>query len=174
MKQLLIIILVLSTSLVFGQTAKEKEENSNFIFESNLPDKLQELFRQDSIKSFYKINKEINPFYLRGDFDADGKIDYALAIIEIKSGKKGILIYHTGTKEIFFAGAGKKIPNSYGDSFHWMDAWKVYDKKDVGIGVGETKKLVLKGEAILAMKLESSSGIIYWDGKQYRWYQQGD
>ncbi len=55
-----------------------------------------------------------------------------------------------------------------------MDAWKVYDKKDVGIGVGETRKLVLKGEAILAMKLESSSGIIYWDGKQYRWYQQGD
>jgi hypothetical protein len=32
----------------------------------------------------------------------------------------------------------------------------------------------LKGEAILVVKLESSSGLIYWDGKKYQWYQQGD
>ncbi len=108
MKQLLIIILVLSPILLFGQTPKEKEENSNFIFESNLPDKLQELFRQDSIKSFYKINKEINPFYLRGDFNADGKIDYALAIIEIKSGKKGILIITQVQKKYSLLVQGKK------------------------------------------------------------------
>jgi hypothetical protein len=28
--------------------------------------------------------------------------------------------------------------------------------------------------AILAEKQESASGLIFWDGKQYRWYQQGD
>jgi hypothetical protein len=55
-----------------------------------------------------------------------------------------------------------------------MDAWKIYGKKEVEQGVGEITKLKLKGEAILAFKLESSSGIIYWDGKEYRWYQQGD
>jgi hypothetical protein len=60
------------------------------------------------------------------------------------------------------------------DDMNWMDAWQVYYKKDVGLGVGETKLLKLKGEAIYAGKLESSSGLIYWDGKEYRWYQQGD
>ncbi len=60
------------------------------------------------------------------------------------------------------------------DDMNWLDAWKVYDKKDVEPGVGETKKIKLKGEAIEVFKLESSSGLIYWDGKEYRWYQQGD
>jgi hypothetical protein len=174
MKHFMIIILIFSPLIVFGQSEKVQEENSNFVFESNLPDKLQELFKQDSIRALYKINKQINPFYLRADFNGDGKMDYALAIVEIKSQKKGILIYHASSKNVYIAGAGKQIPKSYGDNFYWMDAWKVYDKKIVEIGVGETEKLILKGEAILAMKLESSSGIIYWDGKEYKWYQQGD
>jgi hypothetical protein len=30
------------------------------------------------------------------------------------------------------------------------------------------------GEAIMAEKSESASGLIYWDGKRWRWYQLGD
>jgi hypothetical protein len=173
MKKILIILLFFYPICISGQIDKN-EEYSNFVFESNLPDILQKFYNQDFIKNSFKINKEINPFYLRGDLNGDNKMDYALAVIEVKSGKKGILIYHTDNKKYYIIGAGTVIPNSYGDDFRWMDAWKIYDNKMVGIGVGETKKLILKGEAILAMKLESSSGIIYWDGDVYRWYQQGD
>ena len=127
------------------------------------------------IKTNYKINKDLNPFYLRGDFNGDKKIDYALAVIESKTGKKGILIYHPATKTFFKLGAGKRIPNGYlSDDMDWMDAWHICGKDEIGQGVTDEKPPKLIGEAIYAFKLESSSGIIYWDGKEYRWYQQGD
>lgn len=53
-----------------------------------------------------------------------------------------------------------------------MDAWKVYPHKNVEMGVGEEEKITLTGEAILAMKLESGSGLIYWTGKNYKWYSK--
>jgi hypothetical protein len=49
----------------------------------------------------------------------------------------------------------------------------VYDEKEVGIAVGELEKLILHGEAILAIKLESSSGLIYWTGKEYKMVSAG-
>jgi len=39
---------------------------------------------------------------------------------------------------------------------------------------GETKPVKLHGDAILVSYHESASGLFYWDGKQVRWYQQGD
>lgn len=151
------------------------EENSTFVFESNLPDELYHFYQQEKIESIYFIRKDINPFYLRGDFDGDQKQDFALGILDKKTGRKGILIYHTGTKNHYIIGAGRPLPNGNGgDDLNWMDAWKVFVDKNVEIGVGETKKITLKGEAILAIKTESASGIIYWTGREYRWYQQGD
>jgi hypothetical protein len=160
----------------WGQTKeqKEKEDRLQFVFASNLPDILYKFYNQDKILTNYKINRDLNPFYLRGDFDGDKKIDYALAVIESTTEKKGFLIYHPATRKYFLAGAGKAIPNGHGDDYPWMNAWEVSDEKTVGQGVGELKPPKLIGEGILVQKLESSSGLIYWDGKEYRWYQQGD
>ena len=169
-------ILILTTATIncWGQTNQEKENEIKFVFESNLPDKLYHFYNQDKIRTTYKINRDLNPFYLRGDFDGDGKIDYALAVIESKTNKKGILIYHPGTTKYFLAGAGKSIPNGHGDDYPWMDAWEVSDEKNVEQGITDMKPPRLLGEAILVQKLESASGLIYWDGQEYKWYQQGD
>ena len=91
-----------------------------------MPDELRDFYDQENIRTTYKINKDLNPFYLRGDFDGDKKIDYAFAVIEIKTDKKGILIYHLGTKMYFTLGAGQVIRDGYkSDDMNWMDAWKV-------------------------------------------------
>jgi hypothetical protein len=153
---------------------KQSEERIQFVFDSNLPDVLNDFYNQEAIKTSYKINRDLNPFYLRGDFDGDKKADYALAVTESRTGKKGFLIYHTGTRKHFLVGAGKTILNGYGDNYWMIDAWEVSHDKVVGQGVTELKPPKLIGEAILAQKLESSIGLIYWDGKAYRWYQQGD
>lgn len=57
-----------------------------------------------------------------------------------------------------------------------MDAWDVYDKGIVyhGMDEDETNPPVLIGDAIDVAETEAASALIYWDGKQYRWYQQGD
>lgn len=159
-------------TIVIGQTDKQYQ---TFVYESNLPDEVATFYEQDKIKSNYSLRTDLNPFYLRGDFDGDKKQDYAISIIERKTNKKGILIFHIGTKTHYVVGAGQPLKNGNGgDDYKWMDAWKVYVDKDVDVGVGETDKIILKGEAILAIKVESASGLIYWSGKEYRWYQQGD
>lgn len=156
----------------FGQGNKEYED---FVVESSLPDDLYHFYNKENIKSIYSIRTDLNPFYLRGDFDGDKIQDYALGIVQRKTNKKGILIYHSGTKKHFIIGAGQSLNVKHpGDDFHWMDAWKVYMDKEVEIGVGESEKIHLKGEAILAIKLEAASGLIYWTGREFKWYQQGD
>lgn len=145
-----------------------------FAFESNLPDNLLDFYKQEQINKVYTINRDLNPFYLRGDFNGDKEADYALAVVESKTSKKGFIIYHTSNKKHFVIGAGGSMPGGYGDNYWMVDAWEVLDEKVVGQGVIELKPPKLIGEAIRVQKLESSSGLIYWDGKQYRWFQQGD
>src|SRR5688500_17705657 len=163
-RQATILILTFATFTCWGQTKeqKEKEEQLQFMFDSNRPDNLYDFYNQEKIRTTYKINRDLNPFYLRGDFDGDKKIDYVLAVIESKSDKKGILLYHSGTKKYFLAGAGKSIPNGHGDDYSWMDAWEVSDEKTIGQGTTDLKPPKLIGEPILIQKLESSSGLIYW------------
>lgn len=171
-----ILILTTATLTCLGQKKeeKEKEERLQFVFDSNLPDNLYDFYNQEKIRTNYKINRDLNPFYLRGDFDGNKKIDYALAVIESTTDKKGFLIYHPSTKKHFLVGAGKSIQDGYGDNYWMIDAWEVSDQKNVGQGVTDLKPPKLFGDAILVQKLESSSGLIYWNGKEYKWYQQGD
>lgn len=171
MKKFLWIILVLAASPV---TFAQSSAATKFVFESNLPDELFTFVTQAKFQTTYEIRTDLNPFYLRGDFDGDNKQDYALSIVDKKSQKKGILVYHAGTKLQYVIGAGKSLVNRPDDDYKWMDAWKVHTQRNVESGVGETEKLTLKSEAILVLKLEASSGLIYWTGKEYRWYQQGD
>jgi len=153
----------------------DEVQNQKFVYESNLPIEIIDLYNSKQIKSNYTIRTDLNPFYLRGDFDGDDIPDYALSIIDVKSGKKGIIIYHTMTKVYFKFGAGTSLNNGNGgDDYGWMDSWKVITKREVEIGVGETEKIMLKGEAISVIQLESASALIYWNGSEYRWYQQGD
>jgi hypothetical protein len=93
---LFVVTLVLTIpTLLFGQGTHEQDKI--FGLESNLPAEIENLYKQEKIKSIYSIRTDLNPFYLRGDFDGDKKQDYALGIVERKTDKKGILIYHTKT-----------------------------------------------------------------------------
>lgn len=161
MKNFAAIVLTVLSSLSFGQKLYIPEELGNF-------------YNQEKIRLSFDINTSLNPFYLRGDFDGDKKADYAVAVVEHKTGKKGVIVFHTASKKYFVIGAGQVLSASYGDDYGWMDAWAVYNKSEPELGVSETKKIKLKSEAILILKLEASSGLIYWDGKKYQWYQQGD
>ena len=160
--KILTILLLLVVQIAWGQNTE------------NLPASLYDFYNQDKIKTKFTINKNLNPVWLIGDFDGDQKPDYALSISEITTGKKGILIYHPHKKNCFIIGAGKALSNKPSDDYSWVNAWEVSSEKNPELGVGESKRVKLKGQAILVQKLESSSGLIYWNGKNYQWYQQGD
>src|SRR5436190_18270036 len=53
----------------------------------------------------YKLSDRINPFYLRGDFDGDGKQDYAVLVVSEKQ-EPGIAICRGGMSQPNILGAG--------------------------------------------------------------------
>ena len=68
----------------------------------------------------------LNPFYLRGDFDGDGKADIAVLVRKKDSGKAWNRVCHGDKKEVLVVGAWTIIGDGGDDS--WMDAWQVESK----------------------------------------------
>jgi hypothetical protein len=143
---------------------KHKKQKIEWECDPWWPYELGEFYMQDSIRMEYESWDKFSPAdYLYGDFDGDSKIDYALAIYERKTEKKGVLIYHTGTKKYFILGAGKLFNERHpNDDLFWVDKWEVMEDKEKGIN------------AILIVTTDSSRGLIYWSGDEYMWRQLED
>jgi hypothetical protein len=167
-------MLILLLFLYFLPSGNLRGERQLPIEEWSIPDFAQTRFHASRLSQSLKISYALNPFYQSGDFDGDGKLDVALLVKNKSSGKTGIAIIHSGPKPIVLLGAGTSWNNDPKYDFDWMDAWQIYPKSPVGQGAGEGKPPTLRGDAILAIKTESASGLIYWDGTKYKWYQQGD
>jgi hypothetical protein len=175
-----LILLVFFTLPSVLATAQEL----TFPQESSIPEWVAPVFEQFGLSNRYVFSSRLNPFYQRGDFDGDGKQDFAIWIRELKSNKVGIAIINRRTEKISIIGAGNMIVNRVGkaiwarsdggDSLDVIDAWHVYEKGIVEQGVGEGSPPILKGDALMLIKTESASGLIFWTGKSYAWYQQGD
>jgi len=77
MKKLISIFILPCTIIIcsWGQSKKKEqsEDRVQFVFNSNMPDNLRDFYEQEKIRTTYKINRDLNPFYLRGDFDGDKK-----------------------------------------------------------------------------------------------------
>ena len=139
----------------------------------NVPEIIERAISKGPLAKDYEVSFHLNPFYLRGDFNGDGEVDVAVLVKQRSTGKLGIAIIHGGTSKVAILGAGAHVGNG-GDDFDWMDNWQVYPKGRLARGTDETSVPRLHGEALLVGKSEAASGLIYWDGKRYVWFQQGD
>lgn len=135
----------------------------SFPEQESIPSRVRTLFSEQKLDTQYAFSSHLNPFLLSGDFNGDGALDIAVLIEEKRSHKIGIAIVHPKPKTIAIIGAGKVFVND--DHLQWMDAWQVVPKEATPS---------FKGDALLLIKTESASGLAYWDGKGYSWYQQGD
>ena len=137
---------------------------------SDIPEVIDRAIANGSIAKKYELSHRINPLYLRGDFNGDGKIDVAVLVKQRSTGKTGIAIINGPTDEVTVLGAGTAIGNG-GDDFEWMDSWETYAK---GRTANETRVPKLRGDALLVSQSEAASALIYWNGTRYVWLQQGD
>jgi len=115
----------------------------------------------------------LNPFYQRGDFDGDGRPDYAVIVRHAGTGKRGIAFVHRASAAVHVVGAGAPIGNG-GDDLSWVDAWRVLERAAVSRGAAGGAPPKLSGDGLVVEKTESASAVLWWDGRRYRWYQQGD
>jgi hypothetical protein len=136
----------------------------------DIPEEINRAIAKGLLAKNYELSFRMDPFYLRGDFNGDGKIDLAVLVKQRSTGKLGIAIVNGATGKVIILGAGNAIGNG-GDDFEWMDSWEMYSKDRVASGTSIPK---LHGDALLVSKIESASALIYWNGKRYIWLQQGD
>lgn len=159
-------LLILTDSLVSGGEPTWQERQ-------NLPEWTAPVLAEQAFASSYALSTRLNPFFLHGDFNGDGRLDVAVLIMHKTTGQQGIAILHVGTQTAIVLGAGRAVGNG-GADFSWLDAWSVSVKPAVHQGATEKKPPMHRGDALLVQKLESAGALIYWDGTAYRWYQQGD
>ena len=139
----------------------------------DIPEPVQRAIKNGSLPKDYSVSFHMDPFYLRGDFNGDGKTDVAVLMKQQSTRKIGIAIVHAAADKVIILGAGRPIGNG-GDDFEWMDYWQVYAKGSVNQESGETNTPRLRGDALLVGKSESASALIYWNGRRYAWFQHGD
>ncbi len=163
---------IAAAGLTLGRTISRAQE----VDYENVPDELREAIGSGRFSEMYGLDGSINPFYLRGDFDGDGKPDYALRIKSTSTHSIGIAVWLSSLHRFVILGAGIpfKFSGSTATNLDFLNTWEVYGRKPVeqGVEAGPAPRLI--GEAILAGKRESASGLIYWNGKSFSWYQQGD
>lgn len=112
-----------------------------------------------------EISRKINPFYLRGDFDGDGKPDYVLLVQDRKSKKQGYAFCFAGANsKPYIVGAGNLIEVEGGisvDDFSSMDLW----------GIVQYKSKKPNRDALYLAQSESGKGLLVWNGKRMVWHQ---
>ncbi len=111
-----------------------------------------------------------NPYYQRGDFDGDGKTDFAVLCREKVDQQKTRLAILTGDKKVHWLDRDDLL------QYPTLEAWHIVEKGETvyesPFANGDPP--VLTGDALMIIKLESSSALVYWNGKRFVSYWQGD
>ena len=177
MKKICIVTLILFIGISsFGQ----KLTIGDFNMIESLPKWIMPRINHTKTEKDLILDKQMNPFYLEADFNGDGKLDIALCVNEKSTDKKGILIIHGGTLKSYLFGAGKSFAH-VGDDFDFIEIWKLYRDRVVGLtyfdangDVIGTKDIRIDNDAILVAKSESASNLIAWQNDKYVWLHTGD
>jgi hypothetical protein len=154
-KGILLLVILISTSGFSG------------VPDSQVPARVSACVK--SAEEGLEIDRRLNPFYLRGDFDGDGRPDYAVLVR--RGSNRGIALCRGSSPKAITLGAGSAFNEMTDLDF---TSWHIYDKHFVERGVGEGSPPKLMGKAIWIEWDESASALIYWNGRGFSWYQQGD
>lgn len=109
-----------------------------------------------------------NPYFVRGDFDGDGGADYAVIVENRSTAQEGLLVCFRKTKSnAILLGLDRDKPPPFWrlEDLDVMTAKEINDNYDFQ---GRSVTIKPKGESIV-MNWEDAMGLIYWDGKQFRW-----
>jgi hypothetical protein len=117
----------------------------------------------------YEVSRKVTPSYLQGDFDGDGKPD--CAVIVTRGRAQGVAVCRANGAPPVVLGAGAPFNDMKDLDF---TSWQVHGKnRRVARGFGAGRAPALLGDALL-LEWESASAIVYWSGRRFLWYQQGD
>jgi hypothetical protein len=153
------IMLVLQFSIGFLQGSAQATSRLDY----NMPDELRECIRE---QSNIEPNVEINPFYLSGNFDADGLTDFAVQVKNLKGGQHGILFCFASGKRVLW-GAG--VPNKTLVNGKWpFDSWMLIRKGSKHLSIYPK----IKNDVIVLTIADEGGGLLYWNVSALVWVRE--
>ena len=163
---------LLAGLLLAAASAAALAAEPSYVQRYTLPDWSQPQLQAEAFAQRYVLDAYLNPYCLHGDFDGDGKGDFALFVRDRAQQRIGIAFLHQAGEAPVVVGAGREVGNG-SDDFGWVDAWSLFERGPVPAGI-EGDGPQLRGDGVMIYRAESSSALLWWDGKDYRWHQQGD
>ena len=119
----------------------------------------------------FTVATRLQPQWMRGDFDGDGKSDVALSV-ERKRKRGVVVLFAEPSRRPVVIGAGTRFNDM--DNLDFTQ-WACFSgKRRVPRGAGEGRPPRLRSDALLLVWEESASAVVYWNGERFVWYQQGD
>jgi hypothetical protein len=184
---ILIILLSVSSCSIKTETSNLQEADSTEELARAESKQIEKISIEYSFPDFVKVTKLPDSLIISvgntvtGDFNADGKDDFASLVINQKNGFRGVLIIHNGDKpEYFVIGVRQEINGI--TNLNRIEIFKNFPniqdvKPDViDVVTGEiieenTKILRVIGAAIYTRFDESIGGeVLFWTGEKYDWF----
>ncbi len=143
----------------------------------NIPKWVRDDYYSKNLNREYAVGYKLYPYTFRGDFNGDGRRDVVIQIVEKRSGKAGLAIFHGRKPQAMFThvailGAGKPLGGA-GDDFKWVGIWNRVLQSKIPSG-GYRGLSDIHGDILVLQKHGSKTGLVYWDGKQYQWHRLKD
>jgi hypothetical protein len=141
-----------------------------FVARSSAPREFWKIFHGIGLGREYEVDVDhLNPYYLSGDFDGDGRYDYAVNLRHRQTRQRRLAVVR-GSREVAWLDRDEQL------RYPTLTAWFVHPRyESLEGGVGEvTPPPTLQGDAIIIMKVEASSSLIYWNGSRFVSYWQED
>ena len=164
------IFILLIPILLFSQQKTKENEYNLFLIHQSAPPELWNFFKMSGLDKEYYVNlTHANPFYYHGDFDGDKKTDYAVILTKRKNEQSRLAILG-GNKRIYW------LDNNDSLSYPAFNAWYVLPEGEA-VEQGFEENLhppKLLGDGLMVFSVEASSALIYWNGKKFVSYWEGD
>lgn len=137
-----------------------------------LPSALQRLMNSSGILTNREVDASRKPTFLRGDFDGDGKLDYAIGLKQKKAERDDLAILFGGGKVRFVSSE-----SSIGHNYPGPD-WSLIPKLTRIMSRPEYNDgrpaPALNADAISLERPESSAAVLYWQDGRLRLYWVAD
>jgi len=165
-----VVLAVLPLAVLSAQrTGCDTSEQARFVARESGPPRLWSLLNHSTLASYEVDVFQLNPFYLSGDFDGDGVQDFAVWLrAPRRAGRSRLAVLRgSGQAEWLTPDSLLRYPG--------VGAWYVHPRAEpVGQGAGPEPPPRLRGDAIMVELPEASSALIYWNGRRFVSYWQGD
>ena len=185
-------ILVLGFWATFScaMPSEAQQADAQQVYESMLGNLDPDLLREAERRGLYNrdalpVSRDMNPFFLRGDFNGDGGQDIAFWIENRETRERGVAILHSTLDRLYVFGAGQPLPEPGGSASTEVrvDAWHLISPGRVeahpygdipAIGVTEGQPFTFERETLEFVYLERSAFVFYWANGQYWHFATAD